>query len=510
MPDYARRRGFIWRVSLAGVILPPLAGCLDTSRADRVELVRPSVAPVSQPAASLNVDASHIQPMYEHRLLPVDLPTVIGVAMARNIDILEAQQHVEASRGEVDANIGMIFPSISPQITTLGIQGALSNISNLALASFSHTFPAVIVQWIINPGQVAYNIIASKRRLDASEQRDEAVILETTRLAAVQYYELVLAQARVSVAQRAMREAEELLRIQRLRVKVGTGLPADELRAEAALAARKQDLLTALTSFYNASVTLSSTLNFDPTIMLAPRAGAMAQTALVQENMPIDDMLVAAVQFRPDLEAVRSSLAAAEADKGATIWGGLGPQIQASRTFAPSPPAVGYPPAGAPLTKDTLYRQQKYFVTAGFNWSLATFGRIRTAAANVSIAALDLDRQLEQVQTSVVAAHQASIFAKKAVPIARQQVKAAEEALRLTQQNILAGTGLLIDALQAQDAADQARLRYATAVVQYNQAQINLLGAMGLISQENVTEPSCHAPSAPPGGARRNNRSGGC
>ncbi|BDV36125.1 TolC family protein [Methylocystis iwaonis] len=78
------------------------------------------------------------------------------------------------------------------------------------------------------------------------------------------------------------------------------------------------------------------------------------------------------------------------------------------------------------------------------------------------------------------------MLAKKSVPIARQQVKAAEEALRLTQQNLLAGTGLLIDVLQAQYAADQARLRNATALVQYNQAQINLLGAIGLLCVENI------------------------
>ncbi|MBL1258860.1 TolC family protein [Methylocystis sp. Sn-Cys] len=70
-----------------------------------------------------------------------------------------------------------------------------------------------------------------------------------------------------------------------------------------------------------------------------------------------------------------------------------------------------------------------------------------------------------------------------------QEVRAyrsAEEALRLTQQNLLAGTGLLIDVLQAQGAADQARLRNATALVQYNQAQINLLGAIGLLCVENI------------------------
>ena len=43
-----------------------------------------------------------------------------------------------------------------------------------------------------------------------------------------------------------------------------------------------------------------------------------------------------------------------------------------------------------------------------------------------------------------------------------------------------------LDVLQAQDAATQARLRYARAVVSYNQAQVNLLAALGLISEESL------------------------
>ena len=126
-----------------------------------------------------------------------------------------------------------------------------------------------------------------------------------------------------------MEEAEELLRIERLRLKTGTGLPADELRAEAALAGAQQDGLTALNGFYNASVALTVTLHLDSTVMLVPRAGAMAQTTLVREDLPIDDMLVTAVRYRTDLQAVRTLWAAAQADKGAAFWGGLGPQIQA-------------------------------------------------------------------------------------------------------------------------------------------------------------------------------------
>jgi outer membrane protein TolC len=469
------RKCFGWHMRLAPFLLLGVSGCADVQS---LQLAHPSVAPTSQPAASLQVDASQIAPMYDHRLLAVDLPTVVRVATARNIDIQEAQQRVEALRGQYEASVGMIFPSITPNVTTLGIEGALASPTGLALATFSHTFPVALIQWIINPGLVAYDIVASRRRLIASEQQDQAVVLETTRSAAVQYYDVVLAQAQVAVARRAMQEVEELLRIERLRLKTGTGLQADELRAEAALAGRRQDLLTALTRFYDASVALTLTLHLDPTVMLVPVTGTMRQTTLVREDLQIDDMLVTSVRYRPDLEAVRTLLAAADADRGATIWGGLGPQVQATRTFAPRPPADA--------NVDTMYRQPIYLANGGFNWSAATFGRIRTAAANVDIASTDVDRHLDEVQASVITAHQASLNAKRTIPLAQQQVTAAGEALRLTRKNLQTGTGLTIDVLQAQDMADQARLRYAAAVVRYNQAQINLLAALGLIDQTNV------------------------
>src|SRR5258705_4584332 len=105
-------------------------------------------------------------------------------------------------------------------------------------------FRPVLLQRIINRGPVAYDIIASKRRLEASDQQDLAVVQETTRAAAVQYYDVVLAQAQVGVARRSLQEAEELLRIERLRLKTGTGLPVDALRAEAGLAVRQPNVLT--------------------------------------------------------------------------------------------------------------------------------------------------------------------------------------------------------------------------------------------------------------------------
>jgi hypothetical protein len=47
-------------------------------------------------------------------------------------------------------------------------------------------------------------------------------------------------------------------------------------------------------------------------------------------------------------------------------------------------------------------------------------------------------------------------------------------------------TGLILDVLQAEDAVNQARLRHASAITNYNKAQVDLLAALGLIDQTNV------------------------
>ncbi len=475
---------FFQRLTWAMGTLLIISGC---TQPQPLLTKRLSITPATQPSAALDVDASQIQPMYRH-LLAVDLSTVLRVAVAQNIEIQQARQRVEASRGQYEASVEAIFPVIAPTIAGSHLQGINQNANGtLTTANFTNFFPALSVQWIINPGQVIYDIVASKRRLIASGQQAQAGELEITRRAAVQYYDLVLAQARVSTARQAVNEAQELLRIESLRMKAGTGLQADELRAQAALAGTQQDLVAALNDFYQLSVVLTLTLHLDPTITLVPKTGRMNQTMLVRDDLPIDELLAAAVRYRPDLEAIRTLLQASEADKNAVIWGGFGPQFQAAYM------------AGGLKTHvmgqtTALHGQQRVAGSAGFNWGLSTFGQIKSARANRQLAALNVDAQVDQVRAEVIAAQQGSNAAAKLIPAAAQQVAAAEEALRLSQENLRAGTMITLDVLQAENAADTARLQYAAAVVHYNQSQVNLLAALGLIEARQFMPATTTAP----------------
>jgi outer membrane protein TolC len=418
------------------------------------------------------------------QVLAVDLPTVMRVATARNLDVQVARQQVEASRGRYEASVEAIFPVIAPNIVYQYLHGPNQNANGtLVLTNFNNLLPAITLQWIMNPGRVYYDIVASKRRLEASDQQEQTVVLDTLRLSANEYYDLVLQQARVIAARKAVSEAEEALRLTDLRVKTGTALAADRERARAFLAGRRQDLLLAVNAFYQASLALTVTLELDPVVTLVPQANQIEQVALVKDELSVDELLATAVRYRPDLEAARILLAATEADKGSVLWGALGPQFQAAYTYG------GFA-ADAQGHVFHLREQEKAYASAGFVLGLSTFGQAKTASANVRISTIDVEKQLEQVRVQVVAAQQASLTNAGLVPIAQEQVTSAREALRLAQANFKAGTMLLLDVLQAEDELDAAHLRYADAVVHYNQSQVNLLASLGLLTAPGALPPA--------------------
>ncbi len=468
-----------WRQSLAAACIAALVlilaiGCAQDS-AHPKPTTRPDVTPLTtQPSAALQLQGADIRPM-NRDLLAIDLPTITRVALAQSIDIKQARERVEASRGRYEASVQALLPIIAPNFSFTHFEGANQNANGtLVFTNFNNVLPAVTLQWLVNPGRSYYDIVASKRRLEASRQEAEASQLQTLRTAAVQYYDLILAQARIAVAQKSVAEAEESLRLTSIRSRAGTGLPADELSARASLASRRQDLLLAVNRLYEASLTLTLTLHLDPVVTLVPSPTEIQQTMLVRDDLQIDQMLAIAVEHRPDLQAARTLLAAAKADKGAVVWGALGPQLQAAYTFG----GIG---TNGHFADTGIHEQQRGSASAGFALGASTFGNVKTAGATMRSVALDVERRLDEVRAQVVSAQQASLTHAAIVPVAREQVDSAEEDLRLAQANLKQGTMLLVDVLRAEDLLDSARLRYADAVLRYNQCQVSLLAALGLL-----------------------------
>jgi outer membrane protein TolC len=183
-------------------------------------------------------------------------------------------------------------------------------------------------------------------------------------------------------------------------------------------------------------------------------------------------------------------MAAAKSDTDSIGWTALGPQLQGTYSYGGLNSRVSGVSSG-------LQEQQKASAGAGFSLGASSFGQMKTAKANFRSAAIDVDRQLDRVKAQVISAQQSSITAAQLVPTAHAQLQAAEEALRLAQANLKSGTMLLVDVLQSQNQVDDARLRHADAVVKYNQSQINLLAALGLLEASKFLPPTSQLSAAP-------------
>ena len=505
-----------------------LLGSCATSPGPRPVVERPDVSPGDRGASTtaIPLDTSQIQPMFTE-LLPIDLPTVVRVAVAQNTDIRQARLNVTAVEGSYESAVGSAFPAIVPTALFEHLEGSVrATEGNLVGVGF-HTFqPSVAIQWVVNPGRVIYDVVAAKKRLSAAEHFEESVTLATLRDASVQFYALAFGQTRISAAHRGVEEATELLRVNRLRLQTGTGVQADVLRAEARLAERQQDLALALKDFYDASVLLTLTLHLDSSVTLVPAVSNLEKTQLVREDLSVEETLGIAVAVRPDLESFRKLIDAAIAERKKTWWTGFGPTVSLAYQYGGITgdannvvPAEGIPgnlivnPASANgsfssnpfangLIKEGILRgskrldrrddqtfsfsdQQRATAATGWRLSLSTLGELKTAKATEQQALLRFERLVDEIRAEAVAATQAARTYEQLIGFARQQVVAAEEALRLSQANLETGTMTTLDVLQAQEAATQARVRLADAVVRYNQAQIRLLAALGLLTDSS-------------------------
>jgi len=473
-------RQFLTRWLAACVMI---GGC--ASQPEETPLEEPDVAPERQSSSELLLELHplKIRPI-DRESSAIDLTTAVRVAAAENFDVLQAREQVAASEGLLESARGSIFPSLVPSISYQDVQGAVrATEGNLVGVGFNTFHTSIAVQWVLNPGKVKYDIIAASKHLAASEHRQRAVIDETLRKAAVQYYELVLSQAGVAAAQEAVSEAGELLRINQARSKTGTGIPADVSRAEAHLASRQQELSKALNLFYDTSVSLSLTLNLDSSVTLVPQTTHLGAVDLVRTDLQLDELLELAVLSRPDLESVRTMAKAMAARADATWWSGFGPLLGVVYQFGGIESDDG---DQAYAFKD----QQQFSAGAGMSWSLSSPGAIKAAKAFEREALIEAARKLNDVRAEVVRFSEDSKMYRELISLSHKQLAAAEQAHRLVQASFGTGTVTILDLLQSQDGLARARLAYAEAVVHYNASQVNLLAALGLINEDKLTMPA--------------------
>jgi outer membrane protein len=468
---FKTNRGGIWAVGLLAVMaastivsVAPLEGWAKDS---------PKVSPPAQSMQSV------VQPQNDY---PIDLTTTLKLTEDQNLVIAQKQKNAQVFHSRLRQKQVAFLPSIEGTFTQSRLEGGQQIFGGEVVSVTRKTVqPQASATWTLYPGgKTLFEALAARRRSQSAQLQASETIQQQLALASQEYYKLLAAQVQALVAQQAVAEAEAQVAINQAKVNVGKGVPLDLSRAQTTLAQQKSSLVQAQNAMVLAEQTLLNRLNLDPNIHLHPNLEEAVQKRLVDDTVPVSALMAHAVETNPSIQTGNANLKALGLDHKAVM-----------ATVIPSVTLRGYVNGTGP-DRESLVRTTFTGVTVSMNlfenMGLQVPYRVKEAKQLVEQQILAQAALVRDVQTQVMTAFLNSQNYLSALQAAQQQVKSAQESYELATGRYNAGYGLNIDVLDAEVALSQARNAQAQALLNYNQSQVQLVQALGLVTPQALTE----------------------
>ena len=380
-------------------------------------------------------------------------PTVVAAAQA----LRAAEARIVVARA---GTVVAVTANARASVGTVGSSGAPTG----GAPGTSHDVSLGASYSIYDGGIRALQVAQAQATLEAA-QASLAVARQDVAIAAGQaYFNVLRAQRTVEVREAALRTARGQVEQAEAFVRAGTGARADVVRAQATAATAEADLVTARGQVEITGVQLRSA-------MAAPLAQALTvadPAAPVPVVLAPSDAAAQAVRERSEVRRLDADVRNAEvALRIAEIRAGLLVTVSAGGVVqvSPNPGQLGW----------SLGANASFPILDGG----AARAEVAAARANVAAAQARREATVLQVQTQ---AYQAAAGARDTgarVDALRVSVSAAEESLRVAEGRYRAGVGTLLEVLDAQSLATQARINAVQALYDLYLAIVNLQYALG-------------------------------
>jgi outer membrane protein TolC len=278
------------------------------------------------------------------------------------------------------------------------------------------------------------------------------------------YFTVLRALRTVEVREAAARSARAQVEQAEALVRAGTGARADVVRAQATAATAEADLVAARGQVEIAMVQLRSSIALPVAQPVAVADPAQPAAVAVAPS----DAAAQAARERPEVRRMDADVRNAEtALRIAELQAGLLVTVSANGVVqvSPSPGRVGWS-LGA---------------SASFPLLDGGAARAEVTAARATLAAVRARREATvlQVQTQAFQAAASARDTTARIEALRVSVAAAEESLRVADGRYRAGVGTLLEVLDAQTLATQARINAVQALYDLHLAIVSLQYAQG-------------------------------
>ncbi|GIV05158.1 MAG: transporter [Fimbriimonadales bacterium] len=408
---------------------------------------------------------------------PLTLDEAIQIALRNNRAVQISARNLDKSRNAVREARGNALPQIQGNATYTRFDRVATarfgpqpiRLGNIENRTARITLTQVIdISGIVRTAVRAASVFVSISELEYERTRNDT-ILQVTQA----YQGVARADEFVRVAEEALKNAQERLRLIRAQVDAGVAAQFDLLRAETAVAQAEQALLNARNQRELAVAALNNLLGRD---LNTPVQVVKPTTLPPLQEAELDALTQQAYQNRPEILAAERGVELARVN------------IQNARRGAlPSIVLTGQADFNL-NTSPFNPRRESYTGTIVLSAPIWDSGitRAREAQArdDLEIAQLRLQQAKEGVALEVRQAYLNLQDAQKRLAVAQKGLEQATEALRLARVRFEAGVSPQLEISDAELAFTQAQTNLVNAQFDYLDAYAALQRAIGVIGKQ--------------------------
>ena len=406
----------------------------------------------------------------------IDLPTVLRLAHARNLDIQIARERLAEAQANRDAAIWQALPWVSPGVIYRNHKGLQQDVPGTVVEANKESYeagPTTNLQ--LEVGDTLYKSLVSHQLVRAAKYAVAAQTQDSVFAAVQSYFDLLKAQEFTVIARESVDISQRYQSETHNAVEAGIAFKADELRVQVQTERNNLSLLQAQQYERTAATLLAQVLHLDPAVHLVATNSDMTPLAIIRDSRSLGALIAQALIARPELGQTNALVESANyTKKGATI-GPLLPTV-GGHAF------TGHLGGDSDFAPSRSGGSQDYAVSLG--WRIGPGGlfdmpRIQAADARFRGARLTADKTRDEVIGQVVDAQTLVVSLRSQIDQAQLALQAAEETLKLSEERKEFAVGNVLETVQAEQDLTRARSDYANAVAEYNKAQYALTRAVG-------------------------------
>lgn len=477
--------------------------------------------------------------------LNLNLEQALRVALLQNLDIVQSNYNKNLFKWRLWENYGNWLPNYKVGGSNQRFDGQIliggvfpvNALTSSAAAYMRFDYP------FFQGGKGLFNTLAAKKLYNSSKEdlttMEKNIVLAVTKA----YNNLLKQEAQLDVLLKTIEEAKSELKLNQDLEKTGIGTRFDVLQSEAQFAEEEQKYIAQQSKFREASIELARILNLQQGTHIKPDSSDLEPRKIFDINRPISEILKIAFENRPEVKsaklqynAQRNYVAGAYSAflPQANLYGQYGGAgnvfFHRTKIRGFTPDAIALDENGNPVNQ-TVRRNRDItntfnsqvdltnitnvsnvlkgagkpsaiaiddslmvsrFIGIQVDWNFGTglgvplVARINQARNQAKMSKITMEKLNQNVEQEVRAAFLNAQTADKLLEVSRKRLNAATEALRLAKIRLENGVGINTELLLSQRQYSEALAADVNAVVDYNNAQADLLHSLGLISTDTL------------------------